>query len=312
MDLSRLELFTQAALFGSFTKAAVMLDTTPSAISRQISLFETECGGRLFHRTGRGIALTELGERILPRVQLLLADAKELDKEIKGFAGIPSGEVRVGILAATANVLLPPLFKQLQENYPDVILSIFEGSPGQMDEWIGSGHVDIGLMARQGKSFSANEHPLTTNDNYLVGTGKDPLTQQETIAFDQLHQLPLILAGLPNGMRKTLEQLAKQKNMKLRVVMEANSLLTQIAMATNGCGYIILPIHTIPNELRTGSLSAARIVEPSIRRTITLSTTMQRPLTLASRIVLRTIRSIAEDLVQREVWTPVDLSTDAE
>jgi LysR family transcriptional regulator, nitrogen assimilation regulatory protein len=311
VNLSRLDIFARVATSGSLTKIAVMLDTTPSALSRQIAIFEKECGGRLFHRTGRGVTLTELGESIFPRVQWLLAEAEVLAKQIKGSAGIPAGEVRLGILAATAYSLLPPLFTQLHALYPGVMLHILEGSPGQIDEWIATGHVDIGLASRQGKSHSANDDPLATSESYLIGTKKDAVTGAETVDFSKLHQLPLILAGLPNPMRKTLEQIARRKRVTLRVVMEADSLTAQIALVASGCGHVILPRLSIASELLRGELRASLIVNPRIRRTITLTATSQRPLTLAGRVVFRMIRSIAEDLTGKRqgVWTSVKRET---
>lgn len=305
MDLTRLQVFAHAATAGSFTKAAVMLGATQSAISRQISLFEKECGGRLFYRTGRGIALTELGARILPRVQALLAGARDLDNEIKGADSAPSGEVRLGVLAATASALLPPLQQRLAATCPAVFLRIFEGSTGQLDEWIAAGHIDIGMTVRQGGSFAATDQPLTMSDSYLVGQANDSITREATLDFTRLHRLPLILAGLPNGMRKSIEQLAHQKGVELRVIMEANSLIAQICMAASGCGYTILPLEAFAKGTFASKLGVSRIVNPSIRRTIALTSTTQRPLNLAGRVVFRLIRSIAEELTRDEVWGPV-------
>ena len=58
-DLFRLKRFLVVAEMGSLTKAAVVLDTTQSALSLQMAALERECGQRLFDRTGRGVALTE-------------------------------------------------------------------------------------------------------------------------------------------------------------------------------------------------------------------------------------------------------------
>ena len=308
MNLSKLDVFAQIAASGSLTKAAVTLDTTPSAISRQLASLEKECGGRLFHRTGRGVALTELGLRILPRIQSLLRDADALTQEMKGSAGLLRGDVRLGLLAATAASLLPPLLAQLKAQHPGVMLRVLEGSSGQIDEWVASGHVDIALVARQGASFGPGEYPLATSLSCLVGPANDPLTQREHIDFTELHQVPLILAGLPNGMRKGLEQVARQMDVELCVAMEADSLLVQLAMVSSGCGYAILPAHAVNDGLKAGALTAALIVNPSFKRTVTLTATTQKPMSAAAREVFRLVREIAENLTDRSngVWTPVE------
>ena len=173
---------------------------------------------------------------------------------------------------------------------------------------VASGHVDIALVARQGASFGPGEYPLATSLSCLVGPANDPLTQREHIDFTELHQVPLILAGLPNGMRKGLEQVARQMDVDLVVAMEADSLLVQLAMVSSGCGYAILPAHAVNDGLKAGALTAALIVNPSFKRTVTLTATTQKPMSAAAREVFRLVREIAENLTDRSngVWTPVE------
>jgi LysR family transcriptional regulator, nitrogen assimilation regulatory protein len=68
-ELGRLKRFLAVADSGNLTKAAVTLATTQSALSLQMAALERECGDRLLHRTGRGVALTELGSRLALRAR---------------------------------------------------------------------------------------------------------------------------------------------------------------------------------------------------------------------------------------------------
>ena len=74
MDYAAWKLFIDAAELGSLSKVAVAYGTSQPHISRQIGELEQECGGRLFQRTGRGVVLTELGQRIAPKVRAWLAE----------------------------------------------------------------------------------------------------------------------------------------------------------------------------------------------------------------------------------------------
>ena len=75
MEYAAWKLFIDAAEFGSLSKVAAAYGTSQPHISRQISELEQECGGRLFHRTGRGVVLTEFGLRIAPKVRAWLASS---------------------------------------------------------------------------------------------------------------------------------------------------------------------------------------------------------------------------------------------
>ena len=83
MDLKRWKCFCMAADLGSLSKAALLLEMAQSALSRQIALLEEECGGALFHRTGRGVLLTDLGTMVQPRAAALLAQAERLAGDIR-------------------------------------------------------------------------------------------------------------------------------------------------------------------------------------------------------------------------------------
>ncbi len=69
MDIRQLKAFVEVAANGSYARTAAIVGVAQSALSRQISALERGIGGRLFHRTGRGVVLTELGERMLPRAR---------------------------------------------------------------------------------------------------------------------------------------------------------------------------------------------------------------------------------------------------
>ena len=69
MDYAAWKLFIDAAELGSLSKVAWPMARAKPHISRRIGELEQECGGRLFQRTGRGVVLTELGQRIAPKVR---------------------------------------------------------------------------------------------------------------------------------------------------------------------------------------------------------------------------------------------------
>ena len=81
MDLKGVRAFCAVADGGSFSRAAASLGLAQSVLSRQVSALEGELGGRLFHRTGRGVQATELGLALLPRARTLLAEADQLVTE---------------------------------------------------------------------------------------------------------------------------------------------------------------------------------------------------------------------------------------
>ena len=62
MELDQLKTFLTVAEVGTFSRAAILLATTQPVLSRKIKLLEEELGNELFHRTGRGVVLSEGGK----------------------------------------------------------------------------------------------------------------------------------------------------------------------------------------------------------------------------------------------------------
>lgn len=301
-DLARLNRFLKVVEAGSLTRAAAALDSTQSALSLQIAALEREFGGRLFHRTGRGVALTELGTRILPRVRALLLDAGQLAADIRSGSGVIVGEVVLGVLPSAAYPLVGMLLRHLREHCPGVQLRVLEGSNGQIAEWLGQGRLDIAIMFRYSGRGFRDAQSLATVGSYLIGAPGDEVTRAATVKFARLHRLPLVLAGAPNGLRISLDQLAKRKRIELNVVLEADSIPIQKDIVADGQAYTILAWRAVAREVEAGVLQAARIVAPAIDRTLVLATTQRRPLTLAAREVASRLRRIAQELVGAGAW----------
>src|SRR5262245_43416716 len=232
-DLARLELFAAVAAQGSLTKVAVARSSTQPVISRQIAALERECGGRLFARTGRGMTLTELGRRLLPRVKTMLAEAAQLSEEVGAAGGVPIGEVRIGALPSLYKLLMYPLFRDARKRLPKVRLHVFEGSAGQIDEWVAGGYVDIGLPYRYTKRLPPDTQRLIDDDSYLIGRAGDRLTAAKTVDFAQVARKPLVLPGAPSTVRVMLDQLARRKQMTLDIVLSADSLQIQKEVVLN-------------------------------------------------------------------------------
>lgn len=291
-DLERLRVFHTVVQQQSLTRAAVVLGVPQPAISRQISKLEDECGGRLFNRTGRGVTLTQLGESVLPGVVSLLKEADELSAQVQEGARLPAGEVRLGALPSLYMVVMVPLFFELRKTFPAIRLQIFEGSAGQIDQWLANGFIDLGLPYRYGKVHRADVDPLVQISSYVMGAPGSELTTESTVRFAALAGHPLVLPGAPSAVRLTLDQMAKQAGITLNVAIEADSTQIQKAVARLGGAYTVLPVHAAIEEVEAGTLYASQIVEPEFNRTIVLGATAARPASRATRQVASMIREI--------------------
>ncbi|HSV46420.1 MAG TPA: LysR family transcriptional regulator, partial [Ramlibacter sp.] len=105
-DLQKWRSFVAIAELGSLTRAALFLDSNQSFLSRQVNALERECGTRLFNRTGRGVELSDAGQRLFPQVKELLERAESLERDIRADLREPVGTVTLGTLPSIGTFLI--------------------------------------------------------------------------------------------------------------------------------------------------------------------------------------------------------------
>ena len=294
MDYPGWKLFMDAAELGSLSKVAVAYGTSQPHISRQISELEQECGGRLFQRTGRGVVLTELGQRIAPKVRAWMASTEQLANDVRTSAGTPIGKVRLGSLPSTAHPLVSTLYKQLKERYPLIQLAVREGQGSQLETWLEDGSVDLAILYRTSGSPKNGDTYLVETSTYLVGAAGDPLTSRPTVRFSALHDLPLVLFCRPSSWRDYLEQISADHNVSLNVVLEADSLSLQTQIVSEGGIYALLGPYAVPGASKNYRLQSSKLVDPVVTRHIALAMSRHGSLTFACQTVMQVAREIAK------------------
>jgi DNA-binding transcriptional LysR family regulator len=301
-DLHKWRTFLAIAELGSLTRAALFLDSNQSLLSRQLNAMERECGARLFNRTGRGVELSEVGQRIFPHVKALLADAEQLELEVRGEAREPGGTVTLGTLPSIGHHLVGQLFTAVRSLFPDVHLKILEGSSGQVEEWLTDARVDIAILYRYGATLPEGEQCLATVDSYLIGAKGDALTTAAEVPFAALGGLPFILPGAPNGLRNALDATARHERIDLAPVIEADSLPLMRSLVAREKLYTVLPLHAVWQETVDGKLQAARVVNPPLQRMVSMVMAKSKGPGKAITLVVQQIEKIVDEMACQGMW----------
>jgi LysR family nitrogen assimilation transcriptional regulator len=288
------KLFIDASELGSLSKVAASYGTSQPYISRQISELEQECGGRLFQRTGRGVVLTELGQRIAPKVRAWLASSDQLANDVRTSAGTPIGKVRMGSLPSTAHPLVSTLYKQLKQQYPLIQLVVREGQGAQLETWLEDGSVDLAILYRTSSSPKNADTYLVETSTYLVSAAGDPLTSRPTVRFSALHNLPLVHFCRPSSWRDHLEQIGAKRGVSLNFALEADSLSLQTRIVSEGGIYALLGPYAVAAASKECRLKSSKLVDPVVNRHIALAMSRHGSTTLACRTVMQITREIAK------------------
>ncbi|WP_310319381.1 LysR family transcriptional regulator [Paraburkholderia terricola] len=122
-NLSGLSAFVRAVEAGSFTGAARLLGTTPSAVSRSVGRLERRLGIRLFRRSTRATVLTIEGRTYYERIAPLIRGIEEAGNALTTpLAAV--GKLRISVPGALARILLDPLTRHLMAHHPGLLFDV--------------------------------------------------------------------------------------------------------------------------------------------------------------------------------------------
>ena len=122
LPLRAIAVFDVVARCCRLTKAAAELYVTPSAVSQQIHALELHLGTTLLKKAGRGVVLTEAGERYFEMIAEDVQRITEATQRIRGFRSRAALTVRTTPTLGS-KWLLPRLQRFLDAN-PDVELRL--------------------------------------------------------------------------------------------------------------------------------------------------------------------------------------------
>lgn len=117
--------FTRVAHHGSFTRAAVELAVSPSALSQTVRNLEAELGVRLLNRTTRRVGLTEHGARFLAQVSVGLSQIEAAVGDLDAARGQASGHLRINLSRVAIRRLVLPRLEAFLLRYPQVRVELF-------------------------------------------------------------------------------------------------------------------------------------------------------------------------------------------
>jgi DNA-binding transcriptional LysR family regulator len=131
MDIHDLTVFAATARHGSVTKAARSLSTVQSNVTTRIRLLETELKVQLFHRSHRGVTLTEKGQQLLPYAQQMLSLVERAKAAVSDSRDV-GGTMQIGALQSTASARLPDVLKAYASRNAQVDVSVETGTSAEL------------------------------------------------------------------------------------------------------------------------------------------------------------------------------------
>jgi LysR family nitrogen assimilation transcriptional regulator len=293
LDLRPLYYFVQVAEGGSFSRAAASLSISQPVLSRFIKRLEDDLQVQLLYRNGRGVSLTEAGERLFEHAGVILRDLSQAQIDVIALRGAPLGTVTVALPPMLGGVVSAELVRRLRSDYPLISIILREGFAAETLDWLGQGSVDIGILFNPPHIATLISEHVLDDKIHLVGTpGSLDLVAGNPFPAKRLGSLPLVLPPAPHRLRSLIQDAAHEAGTELKVEVEVTGTNTTLELVRKKIGYTVLPSTLLHDEIKEGRLQSWPITKPTIITKLFVATSMQRPQTMATKVVLKTINDL--------------------
>ena len=132
MDFPQLEAFLEAANRGSFRRAADALYLSQPSVSARVQALEDEVGVALFHRTARGVRLTDMRRTFLPFAQRSMDTLRRGKEVLESVRQTSTGILNIATARVIGTYVLPETLHQFHQLQPDANLHIKVGGSSEV------------------------------------------------------------------------------------------------------------------------------------------------------------------------------------
>lgn len=239
-ELDLLRTFVVGVELGSFALAARKLGRSPSALSAQLRRLEDQAGAPVFRKSGRGLALTAVGETLLAYARRLLELDDEAAVAVRGVE--VEGWVRFGTQEDLGAGLLPDVLRRFARAHPKVRIEARVARNAELLARVKSASLDLALVWGDGSA--------APNGERLVQLPMCWLGSSEFVPASRSSPLPLAVIESPCQFREAATAALDRARIPWRLAFTSSGLGGVWAATSAGIGLTVRTPLGQPAEVR--------------------------------------------------------------
>lgn len=260
-----------------FARAAQACFVTQPALSNALRALEEEFGSSIVKRGRTFVGFTPEGERLLESARLMLREEQLLRQDLSSVGGQPQGRLGIGVVPS-AEPVAARFAAMLQGRHPGITPVVRSMSSQEIEAGLEELTLDMGLgfieRVRPGVG-GLQSLPQYTEHYFLVRKAAVPPDPQgpgmrfgPPMPWLEAAQLPLCLMTSEMYNRHIVDGAFIEVGVKVRPVLETNSLLTLALSAVGGAVCCVMPGALVGAVRAYRELEARPLNSPEVRTPI--------------------------------------------
>jgi DNA-binding transcriptional LysR family regulator len=230
LDLVALRSLVQIAEEGSFTSAARALGLSQPAVSQHVRGLESRFRVELVSRSGRGIAFTAAGERVLAQARRLLAVH---DDAVRTLEGLEEPPIVVACIEHAVPTVLSHVLSELEHVAPPRRVVVQVENAEYIAAGLKAGAIDVAIVLGHDWDAPGNE----------IGRFALRWVTGRPLAIHDQRGVPLVVNREPCRIRQHALGLLARSGTASHIAAESSSLEGVLAAVRAGLGTALLPVH---------------------------------------------------------------------
>ena len=303
VSIKQLKAFVAVVEENSFSLAAERLNATQSGMSMLVQNLELSIGKKLINRVPGKMVLTESGKNfykytleILSLMDKALIDAKTDTEDL-------SGTFNCGLMPTFTRSALPATLSKFLKEYPKVDVKVTEAYSGVLEDMVRTNKLEFAIVPSVKNPTGLNIEFVSSDLNFLVTKKSSEFEHLKPIKLSKLDKIKIILPGVENSRRISLDEYFATHNIKIDKTLEMDGMIGTLEMVASSDWCAILPAVLCDLDITGNLRTLSPLTSPNFTTEYVLITSASKELSSAAKLfsekICDEIKSITEKMNQK-------------
>ena len=267
VNLQRVRYLYEAVRFGTLRAAADYLDLAPSAVSRQITLLESELATMFVERHSRGVRLTDEGRMLLEYFKDVQSQQENLLSRLEEVRGLQRGHVNLAVGEGFIGDFMSAPMQQFHQRYPKITLTLDLCGTNEVLRRVIEDEVHLGLVYNPARDPNVQSRAVHRQPICVIAAPKSPLAKlSRPLRIKDLLNYPVALLHQAYGIRQSIQVAEYSEQVRLVPSLTTNSLAVLRQFVQARFGITFLPAFAVLDGIDDGQLIALPLEHATLAR----------------------------------------------